>query len=116
MACSLRCGFKRGIASVSKLILTIIEIFKPFIPLPKHENHEHLTIQNCYCKVGPTKGGRFECSTTSNKNHYDTENNLKLVLIYTYTLNRKRNVAFKENIFNTEIIIKNVIFENICVN
>jgi hypothetical protein len=67
--CSLCCGFKRGIASVSKLILTIIEIFKPFIPIPKHENHEHLTIQNCYCKVCPTKGGRFECSTTSDKNH-----------------------------------------------
>ena len=33
-----------------------------------------------------------------------------------YTLNRKRNVAFKKNIFNTEITIKNVIFENICVD
>jgi hypothetical protein len=57
------------IASVSKLILTIIEIIKPFIPIPEHENHEHLTIQNCYCKVCPTKDGRFECSTTSDKNH-----------------------------------------------
>jgi hypothetical protein len=27
------------------------EIFKPFIPIPKHENHEHLTIQNFYHKV-----------------------------------------------------------------
>jgi hypothetical protein len=45
--------------SVSKLILTIIEIFKPFIPIPKHENHEHLTIQNFYRKVCRPKGGRF---------------------------------------------------------
>jgi tRNA(Ile)-lysidine synthase TilS/MesJ len=50
MACSLCCGFKRGIASVSKLILTIIQIFKPFILIPKHEIHEHLTILKIWKK------------------------------------------------------------------
>jgi hypothetical protein len=33
-----------------------------------------------------------------------------------YTLNRKRNVTFKKNLFNTEITIKNVILENVCVD
>ena len=90
MACSLCCGFKRGLASVSKLTLTIIEIFKPFIPIMKYENHEHLTIQNFNRKVCPTKGGRFECSTTSDKNHpsgkfpLDVADGLPCVLINGY--------------------------------
>jgi hypothetical protein len=41
---------------------------------------------------------------------------MRVTLCHICTLNRKRNVAFKKNIFKIEIIIKNVIFENICVN
>ena len=45
-----------------------------------------------------------------------SENNKPFDRNFINTLNRKRNVGFKKNILNTEIIIKNVIFENICVN
>ena len=41
MAWSLCCRFKRGIALLSKLVLIIMEMFTVFIPLMKHEKHEH---------------------------------------------------------------------------
>ena len=62
----------------------------------------------CYCKVCPTKGGRFECSTTSDKNHpseipFKCGWRLPCVLINRY--------IFKNTIFNDYFGIKNIFFK-----